>query len=138
MIRSDLKFSAALRSRAGHMFKTVQPCGWCFVSVGAMGFYGLAWYLRTPSDAYASILFVFIIFSLELILLVQRSSWIKRQYIQVIITLWLISRFSWCNGVYRDSPVSADTGRCFATFFVSLYFLLNKLSKIVRIFLIIM
>ena len=74
VIRSDLKFSAALRSRAGRMFKTVQPCGWCFVSVGAMGFYGPAWYLRTPSDAYASILFVFIIFSLELILLVQRSS----------------------------------------------------------------
>ena len=37
----------ALRSRAGHMSKTVQPCGWCFVSVGAMGLKGLV----TSADA---------------------------------------------------------------------------------------
>lgn len=66
-----------------------------------MGFYGPAWYLRTPSDAYASILFVFIIFNLELILLVQRSSWIKRQYIQVVITLTAYTMFQVVIGYRR-------------------------------------
>ena len=38
-IRSGMKFSAGLKLRAGRMSKIIQPCSWCLVSAGAMGFW---------------------------------------------------------------------------------------------------
>lgn len=84
MIRSGLKFSAALRPGDDLISKAIQRCNVILVSTDG-GFEGSAWHLRIPSDACASTYFLFIDLNLEFVLLIQRvtelrGSIFKRSY----------------------------------------------------------